>query len=338
MLRLLARIDRTFAGRRLVAAATIVFTCAILGPALDAWQHNVAPVWTVVLANTMLLLLWVLALAWLGAMRDDAGESTGAFAWRRLRMLGASLFRGYEELRGAAARVRWQSAGRHLVLFGCLLLIFRGSSVLAAVALGAEVLPESGAVLLGVGCACFVLGVALLQWAAWGTRNATATELAHARSSIGALTAIVDLNRDVGRQFSGPDPVSLTLSALAQWRLRTIRKYPDVHAYKEALERHLRLHVHAFKCRREIWLGRTRDDGIADLLIGGVVWVGIARGFSADLAEQVLAEVRRYPKTWADKPKLLVIFDASHRDVFDNAAVAALQQLHEQASLVAVRM
>jgi hypothetical protein len=333
------QVERLIASRRMPFLSGLVFLGGMAGPSLDWLQGNPQPVWTVLVNNAMLVLLWAALFGWLGAVRDDAGAFDGQAVMRRCKVLWRALLEGYQELRGSEPRARWSSLGAHLVFAGGLLFIVRGITIVIAVSLGShETVAGTTAGLLWLGSAYFGLGVMVLTKATFGVGNASPEAAQRAKVSLAELPAIIDLTRDAGRQFGDGDPLCVTLSALAHWRARQLRSYTDVVAYQLALERLLRLRVGNLKCRREVWLGRGRANGIADLVLGRLLLIQVARGFSPQNASRAIDQIRLCQRKWPSRPKLLVVFDASQCEVFEKATVAALQSLREEASTITVRM
>ncbi len=332
-------VERLVASRRLTSLATLAFFGGIGGPVADVLQGNQQPVWTVVLSNAMLLLLWAVFFGWLGAIRDEGCAFTGQAVTLRCKVLWRACLEGYLELLESDPRIRWASLGAHLVFVASLLFGLRGIAIVVAVSVGYNAPPtDTLAGMFWVGLAAFVLGVALLTKAAMGVGNASPEAAQLARASLANLPPIIDFTRDTERQFGDGDPLSATLSALSKWRARRARSYDDAYAYQVALGRLLRSRVGRLKCRRAVWLGSARACGIADLVLGGFLVIHVTKGFSAENASHAIEQIRAYQRRWPKRPKLLVVFDAEQRDVFEKATVAALQNLREETATITVRM
>jgi hypothetical protein len=105
-----------------------------------------------------------------------------------------------------------------------------------------------------------------------------------------------------------------------------------------ALERHFQRHLPASQVEREKWLGSTRDDGVASLVIDDIVLIEVARHFAPAGAARALARVSDLAPRWPAKPIILAIFDAPREAVFQSAATSSLVYLHDDYPLVTVRM
>ena len=112
----------------------------------------------------------------------------------------------------------------------------------------------------------------------------------------------------------------------------------DWESCRAALERHFQRHLPASRIKRAKWLGRTRADGIAGIVIDDMVVIDVARGFAPESAARALARLSDVGRTWRAKPMILAIFEAPREAVFQSAATASLIELHDRYPMLTVRM
>jgi hypothetical protein len=190
-----------------------------------------------------------------------------------------------------------------------------------------------------VGAALAALGILLWAKAFFGDGDdAIEGDAEQVSADLSQLPALLDLQEVRNPDFGDGDPLRVTLSALAKWHSRKAQTYENEKYYQAALERHFRRHASKLKCRREVWVGKERKDGIADLVLGNYVLIEVKRGFGKTTADRAIGQMFAYQQSWPNKPKLLVIFDANRDEVFKSAATPTLRALHEGADAVTVRM
>jgi hypothetical protein len=150
------------------------------------------------------------------------------------------------------------------------------------------------------------------------------------------LSPIVDLAEPLPTSFIGENTsLHRTLIALSQW---PARQWPDESAYQLALERHFRRRMPQARIEREKWMGRTRRDGLADIVIDDTVLIAVKHGFRKASADRAIEQMRRYARTLPGKPMILTVFDAPREAVFESAATPALFDLHRRHSVLTARM
>jgi hypothetical protein len=76
----------------------------------------------------------------------------------------------------------------------------------------------------------------------------------------------------------------------------------------------------------------------ADHVLGDHVLIEVKRRFHKSSADRAVGQMSAYRQTWPDKPKLLVIFEADRREVFESTATPSLKALHRDAGTITVRM
>jgi hypothetical protein len=192
-----------------------------------------------------------------------------------------------------------------------------------------------------------VIGLAQSRVAAnYRVVAATPEELEESVAAASKLAAIVDLSESLPPSFiNGYTALHRILIALTQWqgtRYANSRGagagWPDEAGYRAALERHLRRHLPASRIERTKWLGRTRADGIAGIVIDDMVVIDVARGFEPTSAARAIARLSDVGRTWRGKPMILAIFEAPRELVFQSAATASLIELHDRFPMLTVRM
>jgi hypothetical protein len=151
------------------------------------------------------------------------------------------------------------------------------------------------------------------------------------------LPAIVDFSASTSRDYGASSVRQTVVSALAKWSERRRTHYPSRDAYLAALVRHLRRCAPGLGIRREVWLGRSRELGVADLMLGGELLVELQKGLGRRTADWSLSQLRSYQLARPSLPKLFVVFDAP-REPLDDSLRVTLEQLHQQANTVTVRV
>ena len=332
LLNICAALDARLVGRRLKVVSILVFLAGVGGPVLDSFFSGSKPIWTVVSTNLLLVVLWVLVFAWLGGLRNDDGMWNGGLFFRRISTHIA-------DLKEAASDLTWASLGSLLVALGSTTLALRNIGTVVAVAFdNPGILVGFANNLLAIGTISFTLGVILLLRRLFGRTRATSTAIQTAASAIGKLPPLIDMQEYRTAQFGGNDPVQVTLAALARWYQRRTIGYDDEYGYQIALERHFQRYVKELPVRREVWMGKNRKDGIADIVLGGIVLIEVKHHFSKTRADRAIGQMKGYAQTWKGRPKLLVIFDANRADVFESLATQDLRELNERNETITVRM
>jgi hypothetical protein len=315
----------------LVAAALV---CGLLSPFTDATDGLGGSTPSVLPSVALLVGMLSFVLAWAGKLPGDAEGGKFAAALARLRGASRSLIDDAQSLGSAPKNLRLFAIGELLALAGLAGLLLSSSIALGAALFGSSH-RETG-VAFGSGIMLLV-GVSLAQFARRASVVAPAPdELGESVSAARQLAALVDLSEPLPPSFiDGHTPLHRILIALAQWRAGS---WPDDASYLAALERHFQRHLPASQVEREKWLGPSRSDGIASLVIDDIVLIEVAREFTPAVAARALARVSDLAPRWPAKPIILAIFDASREAVFQSAATSSLVNLHDDFPLLAVRM
>jgi hypothetical protein len=155
-------------------------------------------------------------------------------------------------------------------------------------------------------------------------------------AAAGQLPPIVDLDEPLPASFiGGYTTFHKALGVMSQWRGEA---GPDEASCRAALQRHLQRHLSGSRIDSERWLGARRRDGVAQLLVDGMILIEVRRGFTGTPADPALALMRGHTRRWGDKPMILCVFDAPRATLFESAATASLLELHEAAPFVTARM
>ena len=192
--------------------------------------------------------------------------------------------------------------------------------------------------LLLTGGSAFIVGALLMIRRLTRSRRPAAGDVQRATTVLRTVPGLIDMRNCQPGQFDGEDATSVTLSALSHWYQRKAREYDDEYGYQLALARHFQRHARHLAIRREVWLGEAHKRARADFILGDTVLVEIKHHFSKSRADRAIGQMGSYAQTWSGKPKLLVIFEADHDQVFNSLATPQLQGLHAQAGTVTVRM
>lgn len=239
------------------------------------------------------------------------------------------------ELRRSPPKLQLRTAAQVLTLFGLALVALTSLVTLLRHTFGMIDPALAGR---SVGGAALVAALLLqLQSRRLGESTPLAPEeRAEAVTAVTGLPAILDLGEPLPASFiGGHTPVHRVLVALSQWRGRA---WSDQVAYREALERHLQRELLGSRIERQKWLGRSRRDGVADLVIDDLILIEVRRRFGKSAAERATAVLSVRARAFRDKPLLLVLFDAPREAVFETDAMNALTELHQRLPAVTARM
>jgi hypothetical protein len=328
-------LEEALHGRWLWAWAGVAVGCGFVAPGLDYLSTaNGATLgaisWLFIVAS-----LGVLALARLNGMRHDDGRwdprIIGLRAWAGL----ALLLESGEHWERSPRHARLRLVGQLLALIGVLGFTWAG-------------LVSSGRLLVGLGGAetslPFVSGVLLLAGVVV-LRRALALapapgvylqDFGNAMAGAAELPPVLDLADPLPAPLvTGTTVLHESLRALARWHPR---QWPDEATYRAALELHLERHLPGAKLERERWMGPSRLDGVVDLVINGMIVMGIKRGFDMATAERAVGQMRRYARTWSGKPLLLILLEAPREAVFDGPGARLLVDARNEFVLLTVRM
>jgi hypothetical protein len=335
-------IDRVFDGYRL---RSLVGALGIAGMslALNRVVESRAVELVATLSGILLLyLVWLMAFAFVGNLRDATGRWSGSVVVERLAAFVRGVWAEIETIGDAPVHIRWRLAmtvGSVLTLgtfafANILVVIMRGVGDLAgkkdlvAATEAAAAYGWLGALVTGL--------VGVGWWRSLPTTRAIETfDNDEARELTSQLPAIVTLN--AGK----PPPKGDTflhelLEVFATWRPRT---WPTEADYQLALKRHLERKLPGVSIEREKRVGPSRSHGIADFLIGDAVILELKKGFrkSAEI-DRAMGQMDKYAVGHPDKPALLVIFEAVDADILDAPVTPRLVAMHTQKAAITVRM
>jgi len=326
-------LEEALHGRWLWAWAALAVGCGFVAPVLDYLTTNAtlgAISWLFIVAS-----LSVLGLARLNGMRHDDGRWDPRVIGLRIWAALALLLESGEHWERSPRHARLWLVGELLALVGVVGFAWAG-------------LVSSGRLLVGLGGAetslPFVSGVLLLAGVVVLQRALAAApapgvflqDFGNAMAAAAELPPVLDLADPLPEPVvSGTTVLHESLRALARWRPR---QWPDEATYRAALEQHLERHLPGAKLERERWMGPSRLDGVVDLVINGMIVLGIKRGFDMATAERAVGQMRRYARTWSGKPLLLVLLEAPREAVFDGPGARLLVDARNEFVLLTVRM
>lgn len=315
----------------LVAAAIV---CGLLSPFTDEADPVSGSTPSVLPSVALFVGLVAFALAWASKLPSDGEGGWLAAALARIQGATRLWLDDVQALGRAPQNLRLFALGQLLALVGFAGLVLSSAVALVAALLGSSDRVTGVAFWSGL---ALLIGVSAAQFARRAAVVAPAPdELGESVSAARGLAALVDLSEPLPPSFiDGHTPLHRILIALSQWRAGS---WPDDASYGAALERHFQRHLPASQVEREKWLGPTRDDGVASLIIDDIVLIEVARHFTPASAARALARVSDLAPRWPAKPIILAIFDAPREAVFQSAATSSLVYLHDDYPLVTVRM
>jgi len=315
----------------LLAAAIV---CGLLSPFTDEPGEVAGSTPSVLPATALFVGLFAFGLAWASKLPSEADGGKLAAALARVQGATRLLLDDLRTLGGAPRNLRLFAIGQALALIGLGGLVLSSGLGLGAALLGSSERATGVAFSSGL---LLLIGVSAAQFARRASVVAPAPdELGESLSAARGLAALVDLSEPLPPSFiDGHTPLHRILIALSQWRAGS---WPDDAGYLAALERHFQRHLPASQVEREKWLGPSRGDGIASLVIDDIVLLEVARDFTPSAAARSLARVSELLPRWPAKPIILAIFDAPRETVFQSAATSSLVNLHDDFPLLTVRM
>jgi hypothetical protein len=329
------KLDEQMDGRWPAALAVLGVACGILPPIFDYLAEDHRSISSVLASLVVLVGLTASALVWLAKLQRDDGVWDWQVAGARAETTIRRLLEDAEQLGRSPRYLKLQLGGVLLVWLGAIGSGLAACRSLVRVALGESDPPS---VLRFVSGLLLVASVLLLRAAERATPSAATdpAELGEAIEAASKLPPIVDLSEPLPPFSVGDDsPLHRIVFALSEWRGR---RWLDEAGYRAALERHLQRHLPGVRVERERRLGRSRREGVADLIVGGLVLIEVKHGFRQRSAERALARLNALSPSWSGKPMLVVIFDASREVVFDGATTPALIDLHRRLPMLTVRM
>jgi hypothetical protein len=327
-------IDDWLHEQRPVLLITLAALCAIIAPGFDALLGSTRHGATVIAANLVLFFVWTLAFAWLGKLRNDAGNWDYRVALTRFTT-GVRL--AAEDLAHWGVlplQLRWRLVGEVFGVLGILGLVASSALTLSQLV---WLWPTDTLALFmwRVGSAALVvLSVVALQQAVVpatlsGAAEVTAPAVAH-------FPAVLDLSLPLSvHPLHGVTPLHQVLQVLSEW---PPREWPNQDSYAAVLERHFCRRMGWARVERDRWLSERRSDGIAQVIVNDSLLIEVMRGFDADGAERVADKMRTHARVWRGKPALIVVFDASRAALLNGAGTAALEALHQSYPMLTVRM
>lgn len=328
-------------GVGLVAAG---LTCGILAPLIDQRGDEPGSVVTVLASLGLLAGLAAFGVTWLSNLQTDARRGLLRAIGARARGAAQLLEVDIRELSGSPNHLKVFLSGQWLARAG---LVGLSAVSLGSVMLWLSDMGEPPNALRWLSGLMLLLGLAVARVAArYRIVAPTAEELEESVAAATQLAAIVDLSESLPPSFiNGYTPLHRILIALTQWRGTGYASprsagadWPDEAGYRAALERHFQRHLPACRIERAKWLGRTRADGIAGIVIDDMVALDVARGFEPQSAARAIARLSDVGRAWRGKPMILAIFEAPRELVFQSAATASLIELHDRFPMLTVRM
>lgn len=339
--RVLDGANRYLGGRRLVVLAAGIACCGIPLPILDHYYPSALPRYTILFGNLVLLWLWLLLFSWTLSLRDGSGNwcASKLGSWPKRALEGVS--EALSEWPSSPASLRLRMGASALLWIGLLLVAAHGTTTLLKLVFEPSLRQTSELPLFPwwLGSLCVAVGTVTWLWGALKTPKIarTGTRVSKAASDSDDLPVILDLRESSTHDYGAETVRLTTVSALANWNQRKRRHYGSRDAYLAALVRHLRRGIPGLSIKREVWLGRSRDAGVADLVLGNQVLVFLQKGFGPAAADSSLSAMRRYQLARPTTPKLLVVFDAE-KNLFEGPMRCSLEQLHQHANTVTVRV
>ena len=309
--------------------------CGFVAPGLDYLVSRGATTLGPITWLFTLLGLSALALARVNALRDDAGLWDPRAVLVRARAGLALLIEGFEHFADSPLHLRLSLAGQLATLVGLASLAWAGFLAAVRTLFGLDgstsSLPFLGGLLL-------LAGVVLLQRAArtTPTPGLFLQDFGNCLAAALELPPLVDLSEPLPETFAlGTTVLHESVLALASWKPRS---WPDEAAYRAALERHLQRQLPGAKIEHERWMGPSRLDGVLDLVINGMIVVGVQRGFGPASAQRAIGQMSGYARAWSGKPMILAVFEAPREALLESPHAQPLIDAHRSSGLLTVRM
>lgn len=327
-------LDEIMHERWRLGLALFALACGILPPILDGLGDAEDAAVSRVASFVVPLGLAAFGLAWVSRPRSVL-ELDRRLVASRLAAACARLVHDLTELRHSPRYLRLVLLGQVAAVAGVTGIALCSLISLLRAPFGSYDPPSSFRLLSGVlalaGAALSLLGQRAAPAAAPGPDDFTES-VAAARH----LPPLVDLEEPLPASFiGGYTTFHKVLVVMSQWRGDP---GPDEDSCRAALERHLQRHLAGSRVDSERWLGARRRDGVAQLLVDGMILIEVQRGFAPGEAERALGAMRSHARRWADKPMILCVFDAPRAALFESSATAALVELHDAAPFVAARL
>jgi hypothetical protein len=327
-------LDEMMHDRWRLALVLLALACGVLPPILDGLRDAEDAGVSLVASFLLPFGLATFGLAWLSRARS-ASRLNLVLVTSRVRASGSRLLRDLSELRHSPRYLQLVLAGQVAALAGVTGITLSSLVSLLRAPFGSYDPPSMFRLL----CGLLALAGALLSLLGQRTAPLAAPgpdDFAESLAAAQHLPPLVDLEEPLPASFiGGYTTFHKALVVMSQWRGDP---GPDEDACRASLERHLQRHLSGSRIESDRWLGARRHDGVAQLLIDGMILIEVARGFAPSDAERAVSTMRAHARRWADKPMILCVFGAPRAALFESAATAALVELHEAAPFVAARL
>jgi hypothetical protein len=317
------------------ALLIVALVFGIAAPLLDSLRADQLAPLSLTASILLLLGLSVLGFARLSTLQDQAGAWAPAGLPTRLRSGFRLLGEDLRQFDRSPRHLRLSTAGQLLTRLGLAGLALASCiDVLSRI----EDPPEPAAVLRVLCGLVLLIGILLGHLALRRSPLAAPgpEDLAESLAAAAKLPPIIDLSEPLPVSFiGGYTLLHRSLVVLSQWRGSP---WPDQAGSRAALERHFQRELPASRVEGNKWLGRSRRDGVADLVIDDLVLIEVQQGFGKTSADRALARLQTRARSWPGRPIILAIFEAPREALFESAATPGLLELHQQCSLVTARM
>ena len=333
LLRLSVWLEEALHGREAVVLAASALVCGFVAPGFDYLRTGSTLSGLTLVCQ--LLTLGALGVAQLNRLRDDEGKWDPRIALNRLRATAQLWRESLEHFAASARYVQWALVSRVLAFAGFVGLTWAAFLDvvwwLFGLPAGVSTLPFLNGILL--------LAAVLVERRARRlapTPRFSLHDLGNSVAAAAALPPLVDLSDPLPDTVAeGGTALHRSLVALSRWRPH---EWPDEAAYRAALERHLQRELPELPVERERWLGSSRIDGVIDLVVDGMLVIGVQRGADASAAQRALGQLRRSARAWSGKPMILAIFAAPGETALEMSTTAAWLELRKDCTLLCVRM
>lgn len=283
--------------------------------------------------RVQLVTLLLAGILWVARCRPKGGTWQPGDVRKRLRELLATSLLDARSLRSAPKSLRLSIVSRWALAAG-----LAGLAVSSAVGIAAQWLGYAlGPTLAGssLWSASSVLVSALLGWALRVQAPPQQLEPGDLVLAASEIAPLVDLSQplEVESLFLDPTLLHLTMEALGTWRAGLLWRTEHDHA--AALQRHLwQTHLPQARLERGRWLGQGKDVARADLIVDDSVLIDVQLGLEDADVPRVAERVRRYRRSWGERPIVIVLCPSRDRDAPDAAALESLVALHAAAPVI----
>lgn len=321
------RFDELLYGSR-AAVVSIAAALTVTVTGIETYTNAEAPLFTAIATFLFILLLFLLAVARLGSLRDDDGNWSLSLVSGRVSETADDLNDAISPSSELTAPVRWKAAGKMIMSVALVVLALRNVVTLFLITIDeffsahidvAESIGHwmfvAGAGLLGLGALSWIIGWQRLRSAPdaqWLRPNAE--ERRRIITAVSGLPPIIDCTgeaghvRELARRAGHPVLMQL-LEHLSTWQPRPSTYEKD---YQAALFRMLRRKMPGANPQRERPIGDRSlgTRGRADLVVSDSVLIEMKRGLSTTAADRAIGQIRRYTEAWKNGPVMLLLCDA----------------------------